>query len=143
MHGANGFLGGLPADAAIGDRDAILQAGGVVPDILSARVEMALHHEAGDGAVAGQNLAGDVFHDPRLQLGLLAGIGVAAVHHDVGRHPRPLELGFTAGNVFGRVVRAVAAAPQHHVGVFVSPCIDDGGPTYVCVYVAMVGAARG
>src|SRR5699024_1335871 len=82
-------------------------------------------------------------HDRRLQLGLLVGVGMAAVHHDVGRYPGSIQLRLAAGDVFRRVVGPAAAAPQDHVGVLVAPGVDDRDPPLVVDAQEAVGAPGG
>jgi len=76
---------GFPVDAAVGDALAVDQRL-ARHDILTARDQVTLHHDAGDAGLAVGYLAGDICSDERLVLGLFAAVGVAGIDHDPRRH---------------------------------------------------------
>ena len=89
--------------------------------------EVAFRHHAEDAVVAARDLCGDVGGGDELLFVLFVAVGVAAINHDFFRQSGFLQGGGGGADVFGAVVRAVAAAAQNNVAVFVAQRGDDGG----------------
>jgi len=70
---------------------------------------------------------GDVGGSVQLAFVLFVAVGVAAINHDFVLHARVAQRGNGRAYVFGAVVRAVVAAAQDEVAVFVAVGGDDGG----------------
>ena len=68
---------------------------------------------------------GDVVEHQRLQGGVLVGVGVGAVDHDVGLDPGLLQLLLGQRYAHAVVVRLAVAPAQHDVGVGVAAGADD------------------
>ena len=104
----------LPVNAGVGDALAVDKrlAGN---ELLRARDQVALKHNADDIAIAGGHLCGDIAANDRLAEVVFITVGVAAVDHDAG-----LEAGFfhflgSFGDAVGGVVDHFAAAAQDDV----------------------------
>src|SRR5205085_7859522 len=69
----------FPADARVGDRDAVPQRRRLRTEILASFDEIALEHRADQGAIAGGALLDDARPHDALALVRLAGVRVAAV----------------------------------------------------------------
>src|SRR5690606_35494002 len=99
--------------------------------LLRAGDEEALHHEAGDPALAVGDAVGDLAHDARLAHVVLARVAVARVDDQaVGR--RAAQAGGAGDpqrrrDVVPAVVGAGAAAAQDDVAVGVARGLDGGG----------------
>lgn len=107
---ADGGLGLVPADAAVGYGKAVLQGFFWLGEGLVTRLEVALDHGADDGFVA-EALANDFFKDCGLTAGFLGAVGVVAVDHD-GGFESGIVKGFAGfGDVLGAVVGATGTTP--------------------------------
>lgn len=116
---ADGRLGLVPADAAVGYGNAVLQGFFWLGEGLVARLEVALDHGADDGFV-GEALAHDFFEDGGLTTGFLGAVGVVAVDHD-GGFESGIEEGFAGfGDVLGGIVGTVGTASEYDVTVGVA-----------------------
>src|SRR6266511_4054510 len=101
----------VPADAAVGDRDAVREGFALGPRLF-AGIQVALDHHAEDGALTGLKGAGDLVKDGCLLRVIFSGVVVRAVDHDappdfVARR----ELG-GGGDVAGMIVALASSAAQ-------------------------------
>jgi len=85
---------------------------------------VAFDHHPDDRAIAFHDLVHKILHDQRLQAGILARVGVAAVHHQLRPQPRLLELLLAERDVHRVIIRLLAAA-QHHVPALIAASADD------------------
>lgn len=112
-------FGVVPADAAVGDGNSVLEVCLGLGEGLIAGVEVALDHGADDGFV-GEALAHDFFEDSGLTTGFLGAVGVVAVDHD-GGFESGIEEGFAGfGDVLGGIVGTVGTASEYDVTVGVA-----------------------
>ncbi len=79
---------GLPVDAGIGDGDAVAHLALGLLAGLVALEQVGFEHDADDGAVALLDLVDDVVGHLGLQTMILAGVAVAAIHHQAGQQAR-------------------------------------------------------
>ena len=116
----------FPAEAGIGDALSVGEwfAGF---EFLCAFDQMAFDHHAEDVLLASGDLRGDVSGGIELAFVLFVAVGVAAINHDFVLHAGAAQRGDRFTHVFGAVVRAVVAAAQDEVAVFVAVGGDDGG----------------
>src|SRR5574343_1598471 len=110
---AQPFLGGVPADAAVGDRAAVLQLRQVGRNRLVARLDVGFDHDANDELIARANRVHDVGHHQRRQFRFPGTVGVRAVDDDVGRQLGLGDGSFGDGDGNGVVVRAGVTAAQY------------------------------
>ena len=87
----HGF-GILPADAAVGDGDAVMKLAAVAGERLASGLDVALEHHAHDGTVPGHPLGQHVPPHDRLPPVILARVGMAAVDDHAGGQSGGLEL---------------------------------------------------
>ena len=119
-------FGVVPADAAVGDGNSVLEVCFGLGEGLVAGVEVALDHGADDGFV-GEALAHDFFEDSGLTTGFLGAVGVVAVDHD-GGFESGIEEGFAGfGDVLGGIVGAFGSASEYDVAVGVAFGGDGAG----------------
>ena len=122
--------GGLPADAAVGNRDAVLELVdlAVLGLALLALVEMRLDHDTGDGVLAVLELLGDGVDHLGLVAEVLVRVAVRAVDHDrrVAIRESGLELGFGGLNGGCVKVGAFGATAVDDVEIGVADSTDDG-----------------
>lgn len=115
----------LPVDARIGDRDAELQVGRIGGQPLVALAQVALDHQADQGAVAGDDLAQHVGRDDLLAARIATAVGVAAIDHDHRIEAGLGQLLLGAGDADRVVVGAIVAAAQDDVHIGVAARVDD------------------
>src|SRR5690606_80451 len=83
--------GGVPADAAVGDADAVDELVALGDELLGTFLEVALDHDRAEGGVASGDLGGEIGADPGLFVKVLFAVGVAAIDHDGGFESFGLE----------------------------------------------------
>jgi hypothetical protein len=124
---AQDAFGGFPAQAGVGDADAVFQISVVFRHGLAAFIQKAFEHQPGQGRVAAGALRDDVASHFFLLGVLLVRIRMTAIDHD-----RRLAAGFFQGahrfrNAFRIVVRASAAAAQDDVAMRIPLRAHDRG----------------
>src|SRR5690606_22657763 len=117
----------FPVDAAIGDALAVRKFL-TRNQILTARHEVALHHDAEDAVIARLYLPRDVVDDERLLAVVLGAVRVTGVHHKP-RQRTGLGDHLCGGlHTLGVVIGFLPAA-QNHVAIFVAHGRNDSGMT--------------
>src|ERR1700680_4828366 len=84
----------FPAEAGIGDADAVRKLRGIVAawrEFLCTRVDVTFDHCAEDTATAMIDLASDLAHDVELPLVPFAAVPVRAIDHERGGHAGPIQ----------------------------------------------------
>ena len=76
--------------------------------------------------VALGNLIGNIIHHQGLQGWILAGVGMAAIDHDVDRHTGIRQLLLGKADTHRIVVGLAATAAQDYVGMSIAPGMNDG-----------------
>ncbi len=112
-------FGFVPADAAVGDGNSVLEVCFGLGEGLVAGVEVALDHGA-DHGIIGEALAHDFFEDGGLTAGFFGAVGVVAVDHDGGFESGIEECFAGFGDVLGGIVGAAGTAAEDDVAVGVA-----------------------
>ena len=126
IHAGNACLGCFPVNAPVCHRDAVFQTADVIRYRLVAGVDVALDHQPDDIPVAFKYLPRYFLRNAWLQVGVLAGIVMAAVDHDVLTYPGFTQRLLTTRNVGCIVVGFSVSASQHDMTVVVAGCPDSG-----------------
>lgn len=112
----------LPSRGSRRDRDAVAQ---FAAERLATVEQVAFQHYPDQVAGTGQALVQHAGEDAGLVQRVLAAVGVTAIDH----HPRGDALAFQGLahglHLLGAVVRTVAAAAQHHMGVRIAAGLDQ------------------
>lgn len=137
----------FPADAGVGDTDAILEAGlalcgnllvawvpgqlsvGSTGHVLLTLVNIALDHNAHDSGFTGGDLLAEDSRDLGLVLMVLLRVSVAAVDHDTRREAVGFQLGLRLGYALRIVVGAFLSSAEDNEAVGVTDGADDGDDT--------------
>ena len=90
-----------PIDAGIRHRHTVLQFGQFGLQRLVAGSDIAFYHQADYGTITRSNLFCDFPRYHRLPVVILAGIGVTAIDHDVGRETKLNQPGSRRGDTAG------------------------------------------
>ena len=101
-------LSRLPANAGIGDRNAVAQLAQLVRDLLVPGVQITFNHEANDGDIARQALLENRAPYLFLVFVLLAGIGMAAIHHEHRVKAGLMQLTTRRGDMVRVVIRSMS-----------------------------------
>ncbi len=136
-------LGIRPADAFVGDGNAIFQLGKILAARLIAGFEVAFDHNGADASIAGADLFDDILEDGFLSFVILVAVGMAAVDHDPDRQAGLAEHLLGATDVLGLVVGTMVAAAQHDMHVAVPGGGDDGVATVIVDTEKVVGMQGG
>src|SRR5690606_22594604 len=122
--------GGVPVDARVGDRLAVVELVGLAEgQVLTSRLDEALEHQSDDALLAGLDALGDIGDDVDLLVVVLAAVAVARVDDDTLGQTGLAQAGHGVGHGLGVVVRAGAAAAQDDVAVRVADGLDERGLT--------------
>ena len=121
----------VPADAGVGDADAISERGFALGrDFLAAFVDVTLNHEAHDGGLAVCNLLGDDAGDLGLIGMFLFRVAVAAIDHQPVVGVCGFEFSLCGRDISGVVVGARLATSEDDKGVFVTGSADNGNDAW-------------
>ena len=105
-------LGLVPADASVGNGDAVVKFVKRTGEGLTSLLEMALDHDGMDAVRARLDLGEGILEDGGLPGGVLAAVGMAAVYHHRSRNLRLRKSGLGKGGVFGTMVGPVRPASR-------------------------------
>src|SRR5471032_1009245 len=116
------LLGAGPAQAAVGNRNAVLQS---ATQRLATFEQMAFDHHADQRAITFQALLKHVIEHGWLAQRVFATVGVAAIDHDPRWNRELVQIPIDPGDAVAIVVRAAMAAAQYQMGVRVAWGLDD------------------
>jgi len=136
-------FGGFPADAGVGDGDAVAEFVNGSGEGLVAFEEVAFEHDAHEGQGAVAALLDDAAPDVFLSGRDFAGVGVAAVDHDDLGQPGGGELLFGLADAFGVVVGALTSATEDDVAPRIARGADDAGDAVLVHAEESVGVTGG
>src|SRR5258708_15674613 len=124
-------LGRLPAQARIGNGNAVAQLGGGFREWLVALMEIALKHHSDQRLGPARPLPDDAAPDFLLAGMLFAGICVTAIDHQDWRQGPLDEPGFSLADALGSIFSAHSTAPETNVPGRIAPRVNNSGETHL------------